>query len=403
MRVAVFTPYLYPFQIDMLEILRGITSTKLFTLGIYGNYPFEEFLRYTALFKPVIRVLGQPTFSPLDIFRFIRWKPNAVIIYGAESISGLCTFFISKLIGAKTLVIVEENNITSLNSIILSFIQKIKRAIVKFVYEFSDIVIAESLASKRYVEEMLHVKRTKHFSIYPHGVNVKHFSSKNNYSKNGVKAKGLLLRSLGLSKDLIEKLWICFIGELSYCKGTDVLIDAIEILKERNILRKYNCVFFLPRRSRFSPDRYDLKHIYLRKLSKLVREGYVVLYPPLAYSEMPLFYRSADIIVLPSRFLKNTSSDRSPNVALEALATGTLLIASYAGGIPDIVGDAGLLVKPNDPYALADKIEKVVKHYEKYQYLKERARVRAVTKLDIRLYTFTLLKNLCKTMKKTII
>ncbi|MEM4488593.1 MAG: glycosyltransferase family 4 protein [Desulfurococcaceae archaeon] len=402
MRITLFTPYLYPFQIDMLETLRGITSTKLFTLGIYGNYPFEEFLRYTILFKPVIRVLGQPMFSPLDILRFVRWKPNAVIIYGAENISGLCVFFISKLTGAKTLVIVEENNITSLNSIILGFIQKIKRAVVKFVYEFSDIIVAESSASKRYVEEMLHIRRTKHLSIHPHGVNVKHFS-KNSHSKNGVKAKELLLRSLGLSKDLIEKLWICFIGELSYSKGTDVLIDAIEILRERNILRKYNCVFFLPRRSRFFPDRYDLKRIYLRKLSKLVREGYVVLYPPRAYSEMPLFYRSADIVVLPSRFLKNTSSDRSPNVALEALATGTLLIASYAGGIPDIVGDAGLLVKPNDPYALADKIEKVVKHYEKYQYLKERARVRAVTKLDIRLYTFTLLKNLCKTMKKTII
>ncbi|MEM4889313.1 MAG: glycosyltransferase family 4 protein, partial [Thermosphaera sp.] len=230
--------------------------------------------------------------------------------------------------------------------------------------------------------------------------NVKHFSSKNDYSKNGVKAKELLLRSLDLSKDLIEKLWICFIGELSYCKGADVLIDAIEILKERNILRKYNCVFFLPRRSRFFPDRYDLKHIYLRKLSKLVREGYVVLYPPLAYSEMPLFYRSADMVVLPSRFLKNTSSDRSPNVALEALATGSLLIASYAGGIPDIVGDAGILIKPNDCYSLADKIEDVVKHYAKYQNLKRRARERAIAKFDIRLYTLTLLKYLCETMKR---
>jgi len=175
MRIAVFAPYLYPFHTDMLETLGRITPTKLFTLGTYGNYPFEELLRCTISFKPVI-MLGQPMFSPLDILRFIRWKPSAVIIYGAESISGLCIFFISKLIGAKTLVIVEENNITSLNSIILSFIQKIKRAIVKFVYEFSDMVIAESLASKRYVEEMLHVKRTKHFYIYPHGVNVKHFS-----------------------------------------------------------------------------------------------------------------------------------------------------------------------------------------------------------------------------------
>ncbi|MEM1510095.1 MAG: glycosyltransferase family 4 protein [Thermofilaceae archaeon] len=401
MRIAVFAPYLYPFQIDMLETLERMTSTKLFTLGIYGNYPFEELLRYTTLFKTV-RILGQPMFLPLDILRFIKWKPNMVIIYGAESIPGLCIFFISKFIGAKTLVVVEENNITLLNSIILSFIQKIKKAIVKFVYKFSDIIVAESSASKRYVEEILHVRRTKHFYIYPHGVNVKRFSE-NNSSKNGMKAKEQLLKSLGLSNDLIEKRWICFIGELSYCKGADVMIDAIEILRKRDVLRKHNCVFLLPRKSRLFPDRYDLKRTYLQKLAKLVKEGYVVLYPPLAYSEMPTFYRSADIVILPSRLLKHTSSDRSPNVALEALATGSLLVASYAGGIPDIVGDAGLLVKPNDPYALADKIEKVMKHYEKYQYLKERARVRAVTKLDIRLYTFTLLKNLCKTMKKTII
>ncbi|MEM1510591.1 MAG: glycosyltransferase family 4 protein [Thermofilaceae archaeon] len=397
MRIAVFAPYLYPFHTDMLETLGGITPTKFFTLGTYGNYPFEELLRCTISFKPV-KMLGQSILSPLDLLKFVRWKPNAVIIYGAESIAGLCVFFVSKLIGATTLVIVEENSITSLNGIILGFIQRIKRVVVGFVYKLSDVVVAESLASKKYVEEMLRVRRSKHFYINPHGVNVKRFAENVDF-KSGMEAKELLLKSLGLSKDLIEKLWICFIGELSYCKGADVLIDAMEILKERDVLRKYNCVFFLPRKSRLFPDRYDLKHIYIQKLAKLVKEGYVVLYPPIAYSEMPTFYRSADIVVLPSRFLKHTSSDRCPNVALEALAAGSLLVASYAGGIPDIVGDAGILVKPNDSHALADRMEDVVKHYEKYQSLKKRARTRAATKLDIRLYAFTLLKNLCKAVK----
>ena len=393
-----FTPYLYPFHVDMLRTLEKVALTKLFTFGPYGNYPFEEFLKYVMPIKPV-RILGQLVLSPLDVFKFIRWRPNAVIIYGAESIAGLCVFFISKLIGATTLTIVEENNITLLNDVILRSIQRIKRVLVRLVYRSSDVLIAESSASRKYVEEMLCVKRTKHFYVHPHGVNVKRFVGNAN-TGSGVKAKEMLLESLNLSKDLIEKMWICFIGELSYCKGADVLIDSIEILRKRNVLRKYNCVFFLPGKSRLLSDRHDLRHIYLRKLAKLVKEGYVVLYPPIAHNKVPLLYRSADIIVLPSRSLKYTSSDRSPNVALETLAAGSLLVASYAGGIPDIVGDAGVLVKPNDHQALADKMEDVVRHYEKYQSLRGKARTRAITNLDIRLYAFTLIKSLCKAIKE---
>ncbi|MEM3885436.1 MAG: glycosyltransferase family 4 protein [Nitrososphaerota archaeon] len=397
MRILLFTPYLYSFHIDMLRILEKVVPTKLFTFGTYGNYPFEELLKYAILIKPV-KMLGQLMLSPLDLLKFIRWRPNAIIIYGAESIAGLCIFFVSKLIGAKTLTIVEENNITLLNNVILHFIQRIKRIVVRFVYKFSDVLVAESSASRRYVEEILCVGRTKHFYVYPHGVDTKLFAE-NVSTGNGVKAKEILLESLNLSKDSIKKLWIFFIGELSYYKGADILIDSIELLKKRNVLFKYNCIFFLPRKSSFLPDRHDLRHTYLRKLAILFKEGYVVLYPPIANNRMPLLYRSADIIVLPSRLLKYTSSDRSPNVALETLAAGSLLVASYSGGIPDIVGDAGILVKPNDHRALADRIEDVVKHYEKYQSLRKKAYARAITKLDIRLYVFALMKNLCKAVK----
>ena len=64
------------------------------------------------------------------------------------------------------------------------------------------------------------------------------------------------------------------------------------------------------------------------------------------------------------------------------------------GGIPTIVGDAAVLVRPNDPYALADKLQDVLTNHEKYEYLERRTRGRAMHELDVRRYVRDLLSYL---------
>jgi len=68
---------------------------------------------------------------------------------------------------------------------------------------------------------------------------------------------------------------------------------------------------------------------------------------------VPLF-RSADLFVLPSR-----REGVGLLVCLEALSTGVPVLAGRAGGLPEIVRPDvnGDLVNPQDPPALADKIE----------------------------------------------
>jgi glycosyltransferase involved in cell wall biosynthesis len=68
------------------------------------------------------------------------------------------------------------------------------------------------------------------------------------------------------------------------------------------------------------------------------------------------FYSLADVFILPSH------SEGSPNVLLEAMASGVPVIATAAGGVPEIVqpGLNGLLVPPREPPAMTDAISKLL-------------------------------------------
>jgi glycosyltransferase involved in cell wall biosynthesis len=55
---------------------------------------------------------------------------------------------------------------------------------------------------------------------------------------------------------------------------------------------------------------------------------------------------SADMLLLPA-------GEVTPLVLMEAMALGTPVIAARMGSIPDVVGDAGLLVPPDDAPAMA--------------------------------------------------
>lgn len=391
MRIAIFTPFLYPFYVDMAKMLHDKTEVKVYTCGIYGNYPFKGLLthRYVEVLK-CIDIFGSKSLELTSLVRFTRFKPHVVIIFGVESVAGVMLYFLSRLIRAKTVVIVEENNITMHNSFILDFLQKLKIQIVKHIYEKAPVLIAESNASKRYVLEILHAKRNKPIMVRVHGIDTLKYLRLASMSK--MQAKKMILRLWGLPEHLLTKKWLAFVGEPSYCKGIDVLIDAIEILKENREINA-KTIFFIPR-MKILRDKEELKETYEQKLTELLKHGLVLLYQPVKPEYMPIFYRAMDAIVLPSRLLINASSDRAPNVALEALASGNILVASYAGGIPTIVGNTGILVKPNDPRALAIALLKVLTSYEKYTHLEGKGRERAQRLLDARRYLYDIIRIL---------
>ncbi len=71
-------------------------------------------------------------------------------------------------------------------------------------------------------------------------------------------------------------------------------------------------------------------------------------------TDVPDLLAAADVFVLSSRW------EARALVAQEALRTGVPLVATDAGGIPELVGDAALLVAPGDDAAFARAVARVL-------------------------------------------
>jgi glycosyltransferase involved in cell wall biosynthesis len=96
------------------------------------------------------------------------------------------------------------------------------------------------------------------------------------------------------------------------------------------------------------------------------------------HEALPAWYRSADLFVLPSEF------DNSPNVALEAMASGVPVVATDVGGLREYVevGVNGDLVPSGDAPALAAAIARYVEDPERSSRIARRNREDAVSRFS---------------------
>ena len=138
---------------------------------------------------------------------------------------------------------------------------------------------------------------------------------------------------------------LLFVGTLSRRKNIDRLLTAYAQLRER---RPNAPPLVLAGQS--SPEaRQLLARIARPPLAGHVRhEGYV------GEPQLRALYEEAVLLVLPSL-------DEGFGIpALEAMTIGVPVVAAARGALPEVVGDAGLLVDPLDPAALSAALERVL-------------------------------------------
>lgn len=150
---------------------------------------------------------------------------------------------------------------------------------------------------------------------------------------------------------------LLFVGTLGSRKGLVYLVEAIGILKSRGFQVSLDVLATGENFSQISAlaeKNGILDQIHFRgKVSN-----------PFA------FMATAGLLVVPSTF------DSYPNVVLEALHVGCPVIGTSVGGIPDMLGDALLLFKPQNAIALSDRLELLLTNNSTYHQVRELCRIR---------------------------
>lgn len=89
--------------------------------------------------------------------------------------------------------------------------------------------------------------------------------------------------------------------------------------------------------------------------------------------QLPLWYNAATMLVYPSRY------EGFGLPLLEAMACGTAVIGSTVSSLPEVVGDAGLLVDPDDAPGLAESMLRLAADGDLRQQLERRGLKRSTS------------------------
>ncbi|MCE5252020.1 glycosyltransferase [bacterium] len=110
--------------------------------------------------------------------------------------------------------------------------------------------------------------------------------------------------------------------------------------------------------------------------ARLGLENRVVMPGAVMRDEGPVYFRMADLLVVPSIRHESGAVDGLPVVVPEAMAAGLPIVASNVGGIPVLVRDGitGILVSERDTAALAEAIGRLIGNDELRNTLGSRSR-----------------------------
>ena len=157
---------------------------------------------------------------------------------------------------------------------------------------------------------------------------------------------------------------LLFFGRMEAYKGLDVLLDAVELLRNRG------CAFHLTIAGR-GPDL--ARHVVRIRANASID----VIDAFLAPQEVTRLFQRSSIVVAPYRDATQSG------VIAAAFGNGRPVVASRVGGLAEAVTDGvdGVLVPPNDADALADALEPLLRDDDKVKVLMSGAVRQAETNL----------------------
>jgi glycosyltransferase involved in cell wall biosynthesis len=156
--------------------------------------------------------------------------------------------------------------------------------------------------------------------------------------------------------------FVFYAGNVKPHKNLERLIDAFHLVRQRG-LDRLKLVLIGDEISKYASLRRAVHHYQLHKYVRFL--GY------LPEETLAVMYRLAGVFVFPSLY------EGFGLPPLEAMASGTPVVTSNVSSLPEVAGDAAVLVDPYDPEAIAGGIYRVLTDEHLRRSLRTRGLARA--------------------------
>ena len=143
--------------------------------------------------------------------------------------------------------------------------------------------------------------------------------------------------SVDRNKDLV------FVGRLVSDKGLDLLLNSLVVLREKRVKPSLTIVGL-------GPEEYSLR----RFCHEMQMQDQVTFAGQRTGSELAALINQHRIMVVPSR------SEGFGIVALEGIACGCIVVGSDTGGLPEAIGNCGIIFRSGDVVDLSKVLMQVL-------------------------------------------
>lgn len=235
-------------------------------------------------------------------------------------------------------------------------------AIVRYVQENTDVFIA--VTDRARAALMIEGVADERIRVIPAGVDTLRFKPKS--------PDPAMREKLGFGDDNIG---VLFMGRLEREKGVYDLLYAARLLALDADMEgvKIAMVGSGPEKERL-----------VRLARELKVDRIVNLIGSLPYDETPMAYNAADVFILPS-IPVHFWQEQFGMVLIEAMSSGLPVISTLSGSIPEVIGENGILIPPNDPLSIYNEMKRLVTDESARNKYSRLGRERALQIFDVKI------------------
>lgn len=210
------------------------------------------------------------------------------------------------------------------------------------ITRWADRIVAATPAEYSQLLWLYRARRQK-IEVIPPGVNTDRFQPTSSASAR---------EQLGLADNTR---FLLFVGRIEPLKAVDTILEALSLLRSQDAELLENVRFIV-----IGGDPEDENDPEMFRLNQQAHELHLdditLFLGAREQSVLPLYYAAASAVIMPSDY------ESFGMVALEAMASGTPVIASEVGGLAFLVreNETGFLIPVREPGSLAERIRRII-------------------------------------------